>query len=153
MFAPACALRRRPRLHLSPSSRLRTMPFLDRGLQKNYPPESVSSPPARCAALPGESSLWWHMCSTSFYKQTKFSSDDVTLDSHDCIKQGSSNYINCSSWNHQVVHSMLQTCADLLWYVLTHDMMIYNILLNPSRGFLLISYFKRFLCRHCPRLR
>ena len=34
VFAPACALRRRPRLHLSPSSRLRTMPFLDRGLQK-----------------------------------------------------------------------------------------------------------------------
>ena len=33
-----------------------------------------------------------------------------------------------------------------------HDMMIYNILLNSSRGFLLISYFKRFLCRHCPRL-
>ena len=68
VFAPACALRRRPRLHISPSSRLRTMPFLDRGL-KNYPPESVSSPPARCAALPGESSLWWHMCSTSFYNQ------------------------------------------------------------------------------------
>ena len=33
-----------------------------------------------------------------------------------------------------------------------HDMMIYNILLNSSRGFLLISYFKRFLSRHCPRL-
>ena len=92
------------------------------------------------------------MCSTSFYNQTKFSSDDVTLDWHDCIKEGCSNYINCSSWNHQVVHSMLQTCADLLWYVLTHDMMIYNILLNSSHGFLLISYVKRFLCRHCPRL-
>ena len=33
-----------------------------------------------------------------------------------------------------------------------HDMMIYNILLNCSRGFLLISYFKRFLCRQCPSL-
>ena len=101
-------------VHLSPSSRLRTMPFLD---TQNYPPESVSSPPARCTALPGECSLWWPMCSTSFYNQTKFSSDEVTLDSHDCIKQGCSNYINCSAWNHQVVHSMLQTCADMLWYV------------------------------------
>ena len=114
VFAPACALRRSLGVHLSPSSHLRRMPFLD---TQNYPPESVSSPPARCPALPGESSLWWPMRSTSFYNQTKFSSDEVTLGSHEYIKQGCSNYINCSAWNHQVVHSMLQTCADLLWYV------------------------------------
>ena len=151
VFAPACALGRSLGVHLSTSSHLRRMPFLD---TQNYPPESVSSPPARCPALPGESSLWWPMRSTSFYNQTKFSSDEVTLGSHEYIKQGCSNYINCSAWNHQVVHSIC--CKHALincGMSRMHDMMIYNILLNSSCGFLLISYFKRFLCRHCPRLR
>ena len=45
-FAPACALRR---TSLSPSSRPLTLPLLD---TQNCPPESVSSPPAWCPALP-----------------------------------------------------------------------------------------------------
>ena len=113
-FTPASALRRRPR-----STYFSVFPSPHNALPRYTQLSSwVSfSPQARCPALPGESSLCWPMCTTSFYNQTKFSSDDVTLDSHDCIKQGFSNYINCSAWNHQIVHSMLQTCADLLWYV------------------------------------
>ena len=95
-------------LHLSPSSRLRTMPFLD---TQNYPPESVSSPPARCSALPG--SLPSGGICAALPSITRRNSVAMMLLSirMTALKKdvGSSNYINCSSWNHQVVHSMLQT--------------------------------------------
>ena len=121
-------------LHLSPSSRLRTMPFLD---TQNYPPESVSSPPARCAALPGESSVEMMLLSI---RMTALKKDVVTtlIAHHGTIRL-------CTVW---CKHALI--CCGMSRM---HDMIIYNILLNSSRGFLLISYFKRFLCWHCPRLR
>ena len=54
-----------------------------------------------------------------------------------------------------LVHGTIRLCTLCCKHALiccgmsrTHAMIIYNILLNSSRGFLLISYFKRFLCRH-----
>ena len=52
---------------LSPSFHLHTLPLLD---TRNCPPETVSSPPARCSALP---SLWWPTCSTSVFSVLSFS--------------------------------------------------------------------------------
>ena len=119
-------------LHLSPSSRLRTMPFLD---TQNYPPESVSSPPAQCPALPGESSVEMMLLSI---RMTALKKDVVTtLIAHHGTIRLCTVGLCCK-------HALI--CCGMSR---THDMMIYNILLNSSRGFLLISCFKRFLCRHC----
>ena len=122
-------------LHLSPSSRLRTMPFIDRGLHKTillsqFLPLQLDVQLFRgsllsggiCAALPSitrRNSVAMMLLSI---RMTALKKDVVTtlIAHHGTIRL----CIVCCK------HALI--CCGMSC---THDMMIYNILLNSSRGF------------------